>query len=167
MTGPTSVALKIWPAASTAQVDPLLNFIERAVEALPDRDREIVRRRNGFDGQVEKLEEVAKRFSLSVAAISQLEKKALERVALAVDQACRGGVTLDNLRMEDLGLTNRTRRLIANAGVRTIHDLCTRPREFYESLPGFGEGCMKNLERELEKFRIRLPSQQATQGNAA
>ena len=123
---------------------------------LAERDRLVVRLRHGFDGTKEKLVDVAKRLELSLAAVSQIEKKALETVRLAVMQASRGGVTVDNLTVEDLQISNRTRRVLAGARVHTVFDLCAKPKSFFAALPGFGEGCLSNLEEALAKYGLSL-----------
>lgn len=156
MSGPISIAKKIWPTSDAEFLLSAKPDIERALSALPERDRAVVKRRHGFDGPPEKLTKVASSTSMSVARISQIEKGALALIKLRVEQAQRGPMTGANVRLEDLELTARVRRLLSQAGVSSIHAVCQHPPSFYKRLPGFGETSLENLESELQKYGLAL-----------
>ena len=60
----------------------LTETVERALEVLPEREREIVRRRFGFDddGETETLSDVGDRFGVSRERIRQLQVNAVRRL---------------------------------------------------------------------------------------
>lgn len=56
--------------------------VRRAVAALPEPERSVVRLRYGFDGAPQSRDRVARRLHLSSRRLHQIEQVALERLAL-------------------------------------------------------------------------------------
>lgn len=154
--GARSIIKILWPTLAPGEEAEFLSLVEQAVMDLPQRDGDIVKRRHGFTGTKEKLAELAPAFKVSIPAISQIEKKSLEKIKAQVDRARKGPISAENLTLEDLDLSVRTKRLLASAGIASIFDLCSKPPEFYMSLPGFGKGCFTNIKDELAKYNLSL-----------